>query len=120
MFPIFKWAAAPALGLAMTLAGEAPQAEAGDSFRLQLGRFGIAVDGHHGHHGHYRHYDHHRHHGYRSHYRGHYGGHYGHRYRGYHDTSHYDYHPPTIVPHRGHYDYIPGHYHFHRSGHYHH
>ncbi|WP_417850263.1 hypothetical protein [Thalassoglobus sp.] len=37
--------------------------------------------------------------------------------RSYHDTSHYDYHPPTVQRHRGHLDYTPGHYDFHRSGH---
>ena len=35
----------------------------------------------------------------------------------YHDTSHYDYHRPRIVPHGNHFDLIPGHYNFHRTGH---
>ena len=50
----------------------------------------------------------------------------GHRYSGYrgssnrvwHDTSHYDYHPTTIVPHGNHYHVLPGHYDFHETGHY--
>ena len=37
----------------------------------------------------------------------------------YHDTSHYDYHPTTIQRHRDHYHIIPGHYHLHRTGHWH-
>ncbi len=55
-----------------------------------------------------------------------YGGHSGHVgypvYGGYHphiwhDTSHYDYHAPSLVPHGNHYDYVPGHYHQHQTGH---
>jgi hypothetical protein len=38
----------------------------------------------------------------------------------YHDTTHYDYHPPTIYRHRNHYHVAPGHYDLHRSGHWHH
>lgn len=38
----------------------------------------------------------------------------------YHDTSHYDYHPTTIQRHGNHYHVIPGHYHLHRTGHWHH
>jgi hypothetical protein len=34
-----------------------------------------------------------------------------------HDTSHLDYHGPSLVPHRGHFDYVPGHYDLHRTGH---
>ncbi|HEX6987798.1 MAG TPA: hypothetical protein VF170_20625 [Planctomycetaceae bacterium] len=76
--------------------------------------------------GRYGHYDHHD---------GHHDGYRGSRYDGYrgarrfssphagyrtwHDTSHYDYHPTTVVPHGNHYDVIPGHYHYHRSGHWH-
>ena len=47
-------------------------------------------------------------------------GYYG-RSRGnvWHDTSHYDYHPTTVVPHGDHYDVIPGHYDYHRTGHWH-
>ena len=37
--------------------------------------------------------------------------------RTWHDTSHLDYHAPSLVPHRGHLDYVPGHYHLHRTGH---
>jgi hypothetical protein len=35
-----------------------------------------------------------------------------------HDTSHYDYHPPQIVRHGNHFDYLEGHYDFHPEGHY--
>lgn len=35
-----------------------------------------------------------------------------------HDTSHYDYHGPSLQRHGNHFDYVPGHYHFHQSGHY--
>lgn len=56
-----------------------------------------------------------------------YGG-YGRSYYGgsyyrppvWHDTSHYDYHPTTVVPHGNHYHVIPGHYDYHRTGHWHH
>lgn len=41
----------------------------------------------------------------------------GHNHQVWHDTSHLDYHAPSLVPHRGHYDYVPGHYHLHRTGH---
>ena len=46
-----------------------------------------------------------------------YSGYGGHGHRTWHDTSHYDYHAPSLVPHRGHYDYVPGHYHRHQTGH---
>ncbi len=35
-----------------------------------------------------------------------------------HDTSHYDYHPTEVLRHRDHYHVVPGHYDYHRSGHY--
>lgn len=47
-----------------------------------------------------------------------YGSAYG--YGGYHNTSHYDYHAPSVYQHRGHFDVQPGHYDVHRSGHRHH
>ena len=49
-----------------------------------------------------------------------YGGyraHGGHVHQTWHDTTHLDYHGPSLVPHRGHFDYVPGHYDVHRSGH---
>ncbi len=59
-------------------------------------------------------------------YRGHiHRGFYGRQYRSfynypsYHDTSHFDYHGPSLQRHYNHYHYVPGHYDFHRSGHYH-
>jgi hypothetical protein len=39
--------------------------------------------------------------------------------RVWHDTSHYDYHPTTVVPHGDHYHVQPGHYDYHRTGHWH-
>jgi hypothetical protein len=77
----------------------------------------------HGHHGHHHH-DHH----------GSWGGYYSGRiYAGpvrtysapiyrppvYHDTTHYDDHPPSVYRHGSHYHYVPGHYDLHRSGHWH-
>lgn len=59
-------------------------------------------------------------HGYRNDWR---GDHYHGRYReyrphyDYHDTSHWDYHGPSLRRHYDHYDYVPGHYDFHRQGH---
>jgi hypothetical protein len=41
----------------------------------------------------------------------------GHVHRSWHDTTHLDYHAPSLVPHRGHFDYVPGHYDVHRTGH---
>ena len=37
----------------------------------------------------------------------------------YHDTSHYDYHAPSIQRHRNHYHVTPGHYDYHQTGHFH-
>jgi len=41
----------------------------------------------------------------------------GHVHRSWHNTTHLDYHALSLVPHRGHLDYVPGHYDVHRSGH---
>lgn len=41
----------------------------------------------------------------------------GYGYGGLRQRGHYDYHPPRVVPHGNHYDYIPGHYHWHRGRH---
>ena len=35
-----------------------------------------------------------------------------------HNTSHYDYHGPSLQRHGNHLDYVPAHYDYHRSGHY--
>ncbi|MDA1017524.1 MAG: hypothetical protein O3A00_24085 [Planctomycetota bacterium] len=51
-------------------------------------------------------------------YYGNYGG-YSYRQPTYHDPSHYDYHPTTIQRHRNHDHVIPGHYHWHQTGHWH-
>lgn len=37
--------------------------------------------------------------------------------RTWHDTSHYDWHGPSLRRHGNHFDYTPGHYDFHRDGH---
>ena len=37
----------------------------------------------------------------------------------FHDTSHLDYYGPRLIRHGNHYDYVPGHYHLHRTGHWH-
>lgn len=90
-----------------------------------------AANAGHGHHGH----NHHNHgygggggyyggYGYGSGFRGGYGTGYGYGSswnRGgiYHDTSHWDYHPTEVIPHRNHYHVVPGHYHLHNTGHYH-
>jgi hypothetical protein len=49
--------------------------------------------------------------GYENYYRGGYGR------SVWHDTDHYDYHPPEVVRHRNHYHVIPGHYDYHDTGH---
>ena len=54
--------------------------------------------------------------GQRGYFRGGYGGAYRPHYD-YHDTTHLDYHPRTARRHFDHYDYTPGHYDVHRSGH---
>ncbi|MGL4514712.1 MAG: hypothetical protein ACRCT8_16615 [Lacipirellulaceae bacterium] len=46
-----------------------------------------------------------------------YGGHGHHGRSVWHDTSHYDWHGPSLQPHGNHFDYVPGHYDFHRDGH---
>ncbi|MEJ7591324.1 MAG: hypothetical protein WKF77_07230 [Planctomycetaceae bacterium] len=47
-----------------------------------------------------------------------YGGHHGFGgHSTWHDTSHLDYHSPSLVPHGNHLDYVPGHYDVHRTGH---
>jgi hypothetical protein len=40
-------------------------------------------------------------------------------YRQWHDTSHWDYHQPQVVPHGNHYHVQPGHYDYHQDGHWH-
>ncbi len=116
--------AIPVIAAGLLLAANASEAQA--QVRVQIGGFGIRGGsvyrgGHHfsprhvyGHSVHrpsygVRVYGHHvpRVHGY---------GHHGY----YHDTTHLDYHPPTFYRHGNHYDFQPGHYDVHHSGHYHH
>jgi len=42
---------------------------------------------------------------------------YGHSHNVWHNTSHYDYHPGYLQPHRNHFHYVPGHYDYHQTGH---
>lgn len=46
-----------------------------------------------------------------------YGHGHGHGHSVWHDTSHYDYHPPQAYRHGNHYHVQPGHYDWHRTGH---
>jgi hypothetical protein len=36
-----------------------------------------------------------------------------------HNTSHWDYHPGSFQRHRNHFHYVPGHYDYHQTGHWH-
>ena len=126
MLRISRLLALPLLAGGLLMFAGASEAQA--QIRVQVGGFGFSSGGHHsvyrgGHHfssnrvyrpsyGAYN-YGHRIPYGY-----GH-GGH-GPFYRGYHDTSHFDYHPPQIYRHGNHLHVQPGHYDFHRSGHYHH
>ena len=116
-----KWMVAPLFVVAsLLMTADAPSASAQNGF-FRVGGLSISV-GHRGYRSSYSRVP-----SYRSHY-GHgirsshgYGGyrsHFGHVF--YHDTSHYDYHPTEIIRHGNHYDVMPGHYDFHRTGHYHH
>lgn len=123
---ISKWIAAPVLAVALWAGPQASEAQAQHGVRVQVGRFGLSIGGgHYGYypsysHGYHRHYGHYGH-GYHSYHPGYYGHRSHHGHHGYyHDTTHLDYHPPQIVPHGNHYDYVPGHYDLHRSGHWHH
>ncbi len=85
--------------------------------------------GHRGSHGNYGHHGSHGYqgqHGHRSNY-GNYGSHSSYHSGGYgyqtrrpvwHDTTHLDYHGPSIQRHGFHFHIVPGHYDVHRSGHY--
>lgn len=130
-----KWMAAPLLAVAsLLMTADAPSASAQGGF-LRVGGLSISVGqggyrsfyshapSYHSHYGHSRvDYGHSRHVGHRAHLGGRspirHGSRFGHGW--YHDTSHYDYHPSQVVPHGNHYDVIPGHYDFHRTGHWHH
>lgn len=119
-----KRLSAAAVAAALCFVVGAPKAEA-RGFHIQAG--GVHVDvgnphgyGHGGGHGGYGGV-------YRSYYGGGYGqsvgyggyggGGYGHGRAVWHDTSHYDWHAPSLQRHRNHYDYVPGHYDLHRDGH---
>ncbi len=113
MYRFTKWIAAPAMAFGLMFAGDASLAKAqhghcgygyGGGYSSGIG---ISIGGG----------------GYRSfgspYYGGIYSSHYGQRGGFYHDTSHYDYHPTTILRHGSHFHVQPGHYDFHRTGHYH-
>ena len=119
-----KHLVAAAAAVALCFVAGADQAEA-RGFHIQAGGVQVVVGNPHGY-GYGRHvvgYGGYGHRGYghvqRSYYGGGYGGWHGHGHghSRWHDTSHYDYHGPSLVPHGNHYDYVPGHYHFHREGH---
>jgi hypothetical protein len=112
-----KWMAAPLVAVTSFLfAADTPTASA-DHGGFRVGGLSISI-GNRGYRSAYR--------SYSPTYRSHYGrgiqyghrSHYGHG--SYHDTSHYDYHPTEVIRHGNHYDVMPGHYDFHRTGHYHH
>lgn len=114
MLSLFKWIAAPALAFGLMFAGDSSTAQAqypcysGYGGGYAARGVGISVGF-----GHYpsraAYYPSAR-----------YGAYYGAHRRGfYHDTTHYDYHPRTVVRHGHHYHVIPGHYDLHRTGHWH-
>lgn len=130
MLRFIKWIGVPVLAIALLTGLDAPKAEAGNGFSLQIGGFGIST-GNYGYRSSFNRGYNHRSHGYNSHYGarnfgvrnygfGNYGAHhFGHR-GSYHDTTHLDYHPPELIRHGNHYDIQPGHYDVHRTGHWHH
>ena len=113
MFSFTKWIVAPALAIGLSLAGDAPEAQAQYGCYGFGNGIGISIGGgHFGSYGSYRI-------PYHSAYRGVPLPSYGHR-GWYHDTTHLDYHPTEIRRHGNHYHVQPGHYDVHRSGHWHH
>jgi hypothetical protein len=118
----------PVLAVAMVLGGDAPTADAGGfSITIGGGGYGYGVPSYRGYSSGYR--------GYSSHYGSYNNGHraygpivypgsslrYSSGFRGGYSQPHYDYHAPSLVPHRGHYHYQPGHYDLHYGRHgYHH
>jgi len=134
MLRISRLLALPIIAGGLIMLAGASEAQA--QVRVQIGGFGFNSGGYRGGAVHRGGHTFHPNHNYnRSAYRGRHGGHgyiaprihvYGHgghhgiHHGGYHDTSHYDYHPPEIYRHGNHFDIQPGHYDFHRSGHYHH
>jgi hypothetical protein len=130
MLRMIKWIGVPVLAVALLTGLDAPKAEAGNGFSLQIGRFGIST-GNYGYGSSFnrgynqRSLGHNSYYGARSYGAGRYGvGNHGaqnYRHgRSYHDTTHLDYHPPQLIPHGNHYDVQPGHYDVHRTGHWHH
>ncbi|QEG39726.1 hypothetical protein [Roseimaritima ulvae] len=111
MLRILKWVSAPVLAVAL-MSVDAPQAQAGGGIRLQIGGYG----GYHNNGFRVPSY------GYRS-----YGLRHQSLYGGsYYSRPHLHYHAPSLVPHRGHYHYQPGHFdlyfgphHGHHRGHHH-
>ncbi|MCO8124537.1 hypothetical protein NHH03_22550 [Stieleria sp. TO1_6] len=105
MSRLIKLACIPALAFALVVMTGQQQAEAG-GFSIRIGNSGYGS--YYG--GYGRSYGYSRGRAYlgRSYYPG---------YRSYRSyRPHYDYHPPSLVPHRGHFDYVPGHYDFHSGG----
>ncbi|TWT82274.1 hypothetical protein CA13_37360 [Planctomycetes bacterium CA13] len=137
MTTIAKWMTAPILVASMALVSDAPSAEAGNrifgrsGIQISFGGYGSSFGSTYGSNYGYRsgypssHYFgpgiQRSYHSYRSSYRPSYRSNYGHSYRsgGYHDTSHYDWHPTEVRRHGNHYHVQPGHYDWHQSGHHH-
>ena len=111
MTRLITWTGAAIVALGTLTLADTPKANAG-GFSLSIGNFGYGVPYYNN----------------RSRYGAYRYGHSSHRHRSYRvpryyahpRTPHYDYHPPQLVPHRGHLDYVPGHFDFHHRGHYHH
>lgn len=116
MFSLTKWIAAPAIALGLMFAGDAPKAEA------QYGCYGGGYGGYSGGGGYGISIGVGRYPAYQSAYRSRlHGSHYGYGRRSYyHDTTHLDYHAPSIRRHGDHFHAVPGHYDVHRTGHWHH
>lgn len=106
MLTLCKWTMAPILAACFVLAADAPTAKADHNCYRGRG-LSLSIGSCYG--------------GYRSFYAPSYRSFYGHGYgRGYyHDTSHYDWHPTEIRRHGDHFHIQPGHYDFHRTGHWH-
>lgn len=116
MINLTKWMVAPALAAAFLFAGDTQTAQAQHGFHLSIGGGASSCGGGGFYNSGYRGYS--SNYGYRSVPSFGYSSHY--RAPRYHDTSHFDYHPTQVRRHRNHYDVIPGHYDYHRTGHYHH
>lgn len=118
--------AIPLMAAGLLFAANITEAQA-QGIRVQIGGFGVNGGGYYR--GGYNAYSHRSYgysacppaYGYQSFYGSPYGNYGG--YHGYHGShrgaAHFDYHPPQVYRHGNHYDFQPGHYDLHRSGHHH-